>query len=282
MSKPYIALDAVMIASMVFNKCESATCQPGSYCPICSIHNKAVGFALLQPFDYTVVYPPYLFAMLIPHYQGQRPTSTIHVLATYYAASLYIAHLFNPKSKIGDKDEAWHKAVLPQREAAAEYWLEGKETFEARRDVLEKSEGYTDLQIVQLFEDRLYQACAILQVVTGKYQGNWQEKHAEYILNYHTRRLVVVKEEMAGHDRLAYIQEETDEWNRQHILVTRQLLIDDLDLIRVYRRRVLQELLAKCQYNFVMHDLMTTKGSVVVQRMKWRAMYQKALKELTK
>jgi hypothetical protein len=211
-----IGIDSLIVAGMVFAKCDSKTCFLGRPCTECTMTNESLLFPLFMPFSYRIVRSPYLYCTLVPGSYGQRPVSTFYVLAVYAACSLFIGNLFNPEARMGRNDNKWHNAVYEQRLAASEEWAKGKKAFDEEKQRLVVAGNNDDEALVKLMERRIYEAFAILESVTGKYSGAWEDRHREMVDLYGTRRLVPVTEGMAGCDRFEQLVEETAEWNAQH------------------------------------------------------------------
>jgi len=232
-----IGMDAFIISQSVFAACSvKKGCTVEKRCIECMIRSKYLSMTLFQPFDFKLVHPTLLYRDL-SYSTGSRPVSTHHIIAVFYAGLDFANILFmigkngNPVN-MASKEESWHRMVRYQRISGAEKWEEGKQAFldtlEAFMSIEETFDGQ-DLKLVNILEDRLFQALAIIEVVTEKVYQPWRERYEEIKYQHETLRLLEWTQNMQVNrsDRTHVALEEIKELNRQHAIV-RNIIITDL------------------------------------------------------
>lgn len=202
-----IGFDANIIQQRVFAKCvKPGKCSPDKLCDMCRITNIYLSFSLNLPLEFEFIIPPKIFRDFAPNY-GMRPASTMHIFAILYTAWHFANEMCTPEHPFGS-NKKWNRAVLGQRQFAADKWKVNDKSFKLKLSKLLCSNP-TTLSLIQLFEERLFEALAIFDVATGEIRddqgknqwykeavergnvdANWLDGQAWYIDYFGTRRII--------------------------------------------------------------------------------------------
>lgn len=170
-----IGFDPVIISSRVYEKCTNNNCTVDNLCTNCVTVNTFLCFPMILQFPLRLTMSTHLFREFNPGWD-YRPASTMYQFACLYSGILFANQLNNSERQFGHaKTVRWNKIVHSQREQADKLWKVNFDSYQKKFEDAVKNPETTDLELMRIMEERLYEAMAIYDLVTGDYMNQTED-----------------------------------------------------------------------------------------------------------